>query len=385
MQKEKIALIALVIIVIAALATFVVAVNTPYFDNLFQGEKVITVGDYADVNYIGHYSSNGTVFGSSYKYPANKSTPTPLKIFVTLNASATPGTNYSAYSNLLNSEYVQGFIENLIGMKQGQTKTTAVIPAQNAYGVSPGIGDVINLTLLAGKDYRIRILGIEKNVSMPEMFVQYFGNGTTDMYTIREESHYIGEHIDTYYDPSFNSQWKNATVVTKINDTQLWKFTTPDPDKLTNLTWVDSSTDTNADTAYTIIYPTNASSVTSLNNSTFVVTHTPKINDTIKYYNNSYQSGADFIIQNITADNITAYYNSTAANQTTKLLHVFPRITTYQRNSTQNITQPYPKEYMAYALSILRTYDHRVTFNLGPLADKSVYFDITVVKIYKAS
>ncbi|HVQ01087.1 MAG TPA: hypothetical protein VMT57_06190 [Candidatus Thermoplasmatota archaeon] len=385
MQKEKIALVALVIIIIAAVTTFVIAVNTPFFDNLLQGEKIIAVGDYADVNYIGHYASNGTIFGSSFKFPGNKSGPTPLKIFVTLNASATPSDNFSAYTNTINDEYVPGFIQNLVGMKQGQTKTTAVIPAQDAYGVSPGVGDVINLTILAQKDYRIRITKIEKNVSMPEMYQTYFGNGPTDMYTIREESHYIGESIGTYYNQNFEPLWVNATVVTKINETQLWKYTTPDPANLTNLTWVDSSSDSNPDTAYTTIYPTNASSITSINNSTFVVTHNVKINDTIKYYNYSYQSGLTFIVKNITSQNITALYSSNTGNTTTTFTRVFPRTSVVPRNTTQNITQPYPKEYIAYALSLLRQYDHSVTFNLGPLADKSVYFEITVIKVYKAS
>ncbi len=385
MQKEKIALIMLVIVIIAALSVFVLAVNTNYLDTLFQGEKIIASGDYADVNFIGHYASNGTIFGSSYKYPGNKSGATPLKLFVTLNESATPETNFSAYTSTINDEFVKGFIQNLIGMKQGQTKTTAVIPPEDAYGVSPKIGDVINLTILAGRDYRIRIISIEKNVSMPVMFQQYFGSGNTDMYTIREESHYIGEHVDTYYDASFSPLWNNATVVTRINETQLWKYTTPDPNLLTNLTWVDTSTDSNPDTAFTTIYPANGSSVTSLNNSTFVVTNNVKLNDIIKYYNTTYQSGADFIVSDIEGQNITAYYNSTSENETTKIVHVFPRTIVYPRNTTQNITQPYPKEYIAYALSILRTYDHRVTLSLGPLADQAVYFDITVVKVYKAS
>ena len=385
MQKEKIALIALVIIIIAAVTTFVVAVNTPFFENLFQGEKIIAIGDYADVNYIGHYASNGSIFGSSYTFPSNKTGATPLKMFVTFNASATPSDNFSAYTNTINSEYVQGFIENLVGVKQGQTKTTAVIPPQDAYGVSPGVGDVINLTILAQKDYRIRIIKIEKNVPMPAMFQSYFGSGNTDMYTIREESHYIGEVIDTYYNENFEPLWTNATVVTKINDTLLWKYTTPDPAHLTNLTWVDSSSDSNPDTAFTTIYSTNASSITSINNSTFVVTHNVKINDTIKYYNYSYQSGLSFTVTNVTSQTISASYNSTSGNQTTTFTRVFPRTIVVQRNTTQNITQPYPKEYIAYALSLLRQYDHSVTFSLSPLADQSVYFEITVVKVYKAS
>lgn len=387
MQKEKIALIALVIIIVAALATFVVALNTNYLDNLFQEEKIIAEGDYADVNYIGYYASNGTIFDSSYKYPANKSEPTPVKMFVTLNATATPGTNFSAYSNLINDAYVKGFIQNLVGLKQGQTKSTAVISATDAYGVSPTVGDVMNFTVLAGRDYRISILNIEKNQPMPALFIDYFGNQTTDLYRFREEFHYIGEVIDSYFDSSANPQWVNATVVTKINQTLLWKYTTPDPHKLTNLSWVDSNSDTSSENAYTILYPANVSSIdpSSINDSTFIVSHNPKINDTISYYNVTYQSGAPFTVRNITAENITAYYNATTGNQTTQIVHVFPRKSVIMRNQTQNITPIYPKEWLSYVLSMARTYDHSMIYNLSPLADKDVYFDITVVRVYKVS
>ncbi len=66
MQKEKIALIALVIIVIGALSVFLIAVNTDIFENLFKEKLTIAEDDCADVNYIGRFASNNTVFDSSY-------------------------------------------------------------------------------------------------------------------------------------------------------------------------------------------------------------------------------------------------------------------------------------------------------------------------------
>ncbi len=66
MQKEKIALIALVIIVVAALSVFLIAVNTNIFENLFKEKLILSEGDCADVNYIGRYTSNNTIFDTSY-------------------------------------------------------------------------------------------------------------------------------------------------------------------------------------------------------------------------------------------------------------------------------------------------------------------------------
>ena len=68
MQKEKIALIALVVIVVAALSVFLIAVNTNIFENLFKEKLTISEGDCADVNYTGRYTSNNTIFDKSYQF-----------------------------------------------------------------------------------------------------------------------------------------------------------------------------------------------------------------------------------------------------------------------------------------------------------------------------
>src|SRR5512136_1751956 len=113
MQKEKIALIALVIIVIAALSVFVTAVNTDIFENLFKEKLTIAEGDCADVNYIGRYASNNTVFDSSYKDYINKTNATALKIFVSFDKNATsPKSGYT-------SNMIKGFMQGLIGMQEG--------------------------------------------------------------------------------------------------------------------------------------------------------------------------------------------------------------------------------------------------------------------------
>ncbi|MFW9922471.1 MAG: hypothetical protein ACFFDW_04185, partial [Candidatus Thorarchaeota archaeon] len=62
------------------------------------------------------------------------------------------------------------------------------------------------------------IFDIKENVSMPEMYAEVFGNVTTTLYTLRDESHYLGEiykqgGIDLY------PYWKDASIVTRINDT----------------------------------------------------------------------------------------------------------------------------------------------------------------------
>ena len=145
MQNEKIAIIALVIIIIGALSLFfITAYGEDILDNLF-GEireetepEVIALGDCVDVNYIGRYASNGTVFDSSYDFVENKSGGTPLKMFININQSETsPMVGYTGI--------IEGLAEGLIGLKENDTATIGPIPPEKAYGAKKlGIGDSFN-------------------------------------------------------------------------------------------------------------------------------------------------------------------------------------------------------------------------------------------------
>ena len=71
MQSEKLAIIALVIIIAGALSTYLVSSNSEYiFENLFgkpekeTSNNTIEFGDNVDLHYIGRYASNDTIFDS---------------------------------------------------------------------------------------------------------------------------------------------------------------------------------------------------------------------------------------------------------------------------------------------------------------------------------
>ena len=139
MQKEKIALAAIVIIIIVLLSALIVT-SEDVFKNLFGEKKEISdtveVGDCVDVNYIGRFQVNNTVFDTSYEniakeagiYNDNK-TYQPLKIFVDPDGTLTLPEGYENYS----SSMIPGFIKGLIGMKEGENKTV-VVPPEDAYG-----------------------------------------------------------------------------------------------------------------------------------------------------------------------------------------------------------------------------------------------------------
>lgn len=383
MKKEKVALITLVIIVVAALSVFLIALNTDIFENLFAEQKTIAYGDYADINYIGRYYSNNTIFDSSYSDPKNKTGGDPVKIFVSLNLSATPTSNFSAYSNKINGEFVEGFIENLVGMKNGQSKTTSPIPPEKAYGVSPKVGDDINLTKYYELYYGIelgerkivyKIIRIQENESMPSDYQQALGNGTTTLYTIREDWHIIGENTEQLF-PS----WNNATIVTKINETKIWMHTTPPTNLTQNFTWIDY----NAITGMRIDYPKNSSSITDITNDTIVITHSPSVNSTILI--SSAYSQVTYTVKSVSATMINTSYSPSQGGNIS--YYDFNRTTRITRNTSRNITNSgLPAEFLeSYLFQTLRNFDSNFHLSINTLTDKTVYFEIYVVKVYKAS
>ncbi len=143
MENEKIALIALVIIIAGALTVFLVSANLDDILNNLNSDQdqpldtAVEVGDCADVNYIGRFADNKTVFDTSYEdvaidedlYNENR-TYEPLEIFVNPEGTLSTPEGYENYS----SSMIQGFLDGLVGMDEGETKTVT-IPPEKAYGI----------------------------------------------------------------------------------------------------------------------------------------------------------------------------------------------------------------------------------------------------------
>lgn len=378
-DKTAIAVIILTIIIIGSLSTYFIATYYPdIFENLFVEEQTIEFGDFVDVHYIGKYESNDSIFDSSYTDPENKTGGSPLQLFVTLNSSEIPPDDYSTYSPLIGDDFVQGFIEGLIGLKTKQVDTIGPINPEKAYGISPQKGDIIDLTEMAGTNYILKILEIKENVPMPPELSQYFGDQNTTIYVLREESHYIGEVIDIYSDAMGAPIWENATLVTKINETLLWHYTTPTEGMYNNITWVF----TNLEEGYMINYPTNSTDITSINTTSFTITHAPAINDTIQYFDNNNPTGIGYVIENITNDKIITYLDD-GSSEENRTYREFNSSEIIQRNRTQPITTSFPFEYLEMLFSFLRTSDSGIIYSLGPLADEKVYFEVEIVDVHK--
>ena len=97
----------------------------------------IEIGDCADVYYVGKFT-NGTVFDTNIKEVANssgiynESNPYTLaNVFIDPNFEFYPP---DGYEENYSSEYIKGFLNGLIGMREGEKKNIT-IPPEDAYGI----------------------------------------------------------------------------------------------------------------------------------------------------------------------------------------------------------------------------------------------------------
>jgi len=368
MQKEKLAAVVLVIIIVGALSSYLaVAYGDEIFENLFSEKKkeIIEIGDCVDVNYIGRYASNNTIFDSSYDEVNDKTGATPLKIYVTFNTDTQPPKGYEDYG----TDIIQGFMEGLVGLKDGETKTIGPIPPEKAYGEKPKVGDtiVIPASATGDEDLRIDVVEIIENYPMPEEYIPYFGEQNTTLYNLRA-NYSIGKEIPIY------PAWENATIVTKVNETMLWTYTTPPEDKRTDFTWIDNTTQS--------VFWENASSVTSMDETTIIITHTPEIGATMEYSSGLWTS-TTYTVVNLTSDKINvSYIDSTGNISYTDL----DRIVTIKRNESQITLMPYPKEGLEQLLAYIKLYlNPDLEISLDFLAGEELLFELEIVKVYKTS
>ena len=122
-----------------------------------EEKKTIELGDCVEIHFIGRYASNNTIFQSSYDDTGSKSGGTPLKVFMSLDRNEMPPEGYELYSSGL----IEGLLEGLIGLEEGEQATIGPIPPEKAYGFYPEIGDAINITdIPTGIEIQIQFVNI---------------------------------------------------------------------------------------------------------------------------------------------------------------------------------------------------------------------------------
>ena len=372
MQKEKIALIALVIIVIAALSVFVTAVNTDIFENLFKEKLTIAEGDCADVNYIGRFASNNTVFDSSYIDYINKTNATALKIFVSLDKNATsPKSGYT-------SSMIKGFMQGIIGMQEGQTKTIGPIPPQDAYGVNKfGNGAIFTTQYLAfGMNQTVEVVNYTtENLTVKWIQIEELGVFTMPQLIIKNLQSTNESEMVIYPPPYYI--WENATTVINITDTEVTVKT--NPTKSTNLS--DTIKDVRDGDKQMLIFP-NATTAT-WDNDTITVTCSPVIGQNYTFETPGYTGTV----------NITVHVNSIIGNTINvtitndqspepSYLDVTKELTFNRTYTLPRVYNDIPGMYISYFYG---EDIQKAGYSLEPLAGETLLFEVTIEKVYKTS
>jgi FKBP-type peptidyl-prolyl cis-trans isomerase 2 len=370
MQKEKIALIALVIIVVAALSVFLIAVNTDIFENLFKEKLTISEGDCADVNYIGRYTSNNTIFDTSYKYAQNKSGGTLLKIFISNNTSATsPKAEYTA-------GMIEGFREGLIGIQEGQTKIIGPIPPEKAYGAHKlKVGDSFHTKMLTASNTNyqlnqtVTVVKMDsENITLKWLNVEALGNFTMPEGIILAD---LGQIVMSPYDyvPPYYL-WLNSSQITNItNETVLIKTT---PTKAQNIT--DNVTFISTGDKIGFIFP---NATTAVWNDTTITIQSDPVKGA-KYVMPYGEEALNITVGNITQMHINISVDYQGQKQDLQLNRTISFNRTYSMRRIYVIS-------MTYASYIIGEDVDKAGYSLNPLAGESLTFEVTIEKVYKTS
>ena len=396
MQNEKIAIIALVVIIVGALSVYLIATNGEYLGNLFsekQQEKgAIAIGDCIDMNYIGKYASNGTVFDSSYSDVENKSGGTPLKVFVSLNTSEMPPAEYQSYSAGI---IIEGLIEGLIdsGLKEGEHSTIGPIPSDEAYGEKFDEGDTVNTTALnqnvlyfnstinqtlevtSRNSTSLYLKWIDppnEKFTMPSLIIY----GSVDMQNPNPDYDDILKMA-----PPF-AIWKNATEIIETTEDSFITKTTPT--KTENLTDKIEQIPLDLISGESIfIFP---DATTAAYNETNITFKNSPIEGKIYTYSEQTIYGVmsyEVTVNNVTVDNVNISILIVEYNQTQ--YYDLKRTISYSR------TFEYPRVY-DMGISFLQqalpqfSFDlQREGYSLNKLAGESLIFEVTIEKIYKTS
>jgi hypothetical protein len=167
--------------------------------------------------------------------------------------------------------------------------------------------------------------------------------------------------------------WESATIVTKVNETMLWTYTTPPEDKRENFTWVDNVTQSE--------YWEDSSSVTSIDDDTIVVTHSPEIGATMDILD--IFGSKTYTVVNLKDDKINvSFIDSTGNTSYTE----FDRTVTIQRNVSQVTLMPYPKEGLEQLLAYIKIYlDPDLIYSLDKYAGESLTYEVEIVNVIKTS
>jgi len=395
MQNEKIAIIALIIIVAAALTVFIVLSSDENFlNNLFPpsnnnppvDENVIQVGDCVDLEYIGRYASNNTVFDSSYTDVENKTGGQPLKVFVTFDQNALPPVEYRAnYS----SSIIPGLMKELPGLKLGETYTLGPIPPAEAYGEKKlTVGSIFNTSTFAINtlDQSLSLNQTLQVTKLNDVIIdlKWIDIETNTAFTMPQIllgnlSSSVQEDMITIPPPYFI--WENASEITSINDNNTVTVKTT-PNKLDNI--FDSIEQIQYGFGTNDIYMIFPDVTTATyDDTTITLSSDPTVGSEYLYV---YEYFGQEIVMKYKVENVTdSIINISATYEETNESQYLEVNKTLSFNRVYYMKTTYTNIPMVYAESLIGPDIEREGYSLNNLAGESLIFEVYVEKIIKTS
>ena len=337
--------------------------------NSVTAKGFIKFGDCTDVNYIGRYASNNTIFDSTYTDPENHSGGTPLKIFVSLDKNATsPKDGYS-------SDMIKGFIEGLIGMHEGQTKIIGPISPEDAYGIKFGVGAIFSsirfafslkqtviVTNYTAENFSAKWINMENwgSFTMPNLIIKNLSSNNETEMVIYPPPYYI---------------WENSTSIIDIANTNVTVRTTPT--KSTNLT--NTITDVRDGEKQMLIFP-NATTA-SWTDTTITVVASPIVGQNYTYQFQGYPGMFNITIHiNSIIGDIINVTITNDQNHIPTYLEVY-RILTFNRTYVlPRIYKDIPSMYIFY---FYKQDIENAGYSFHPLAGEPLIYEVTVETVYK--
>jgi len=377
MQNEKIAIIALAIIIFGALAVYLGATyGEEILGNLFPeeekpgGEKIIEIGDCADINYIGTLTDD-SIFDSSYDFPENKTGGTPLKVFISMNQSEMPPTDYPTYSSGL----IEGFMEGLIGLKEGETAIIGPIPPDKAYGERGiQVGDTFTTSLVTYSNFGYNFNQTfevtdynEQNMTIKWLDVEDLGSFTLPegmlMQDLQNAYYTIYENLPPFY------LWEDATETINVTDEYVEVKITPT--KSENIS--ENISFLTVGTKISTVFPDATTATWDDTSVTITSSPEPGAVYTFEYMGT---------VLSVTVDNITDdHINITIEMEGEK--QSIPLNRTIEFDRTYNLPRIYLIPTM-YQMLFAEDFE-REGYSTHELAGEELTFEVTIETVYKTS
>jgi len=273
---------------------------------------------------------------------------------------------------------IEGFMDGLIGMKEGQTKTIGPIPPEKAYGTNKfDVGAIFTSQYFAfGMNQTVQVTNYtSENLTVKWIQMENLGNFTMPQLVIKDLQS-TNETDMVIYPPPYYI-WENSTVITNITDSTVTVFTTPT--KSTNLS--DTILDVRDGEKQMLIFP-NVTTAT-WTNTTITVECSPVVGENYTFQTTGYTEMVNITvhINSIVGEIINVTITNDLSPEPTDL-DIYKTLTFNRTTTLPRYYKDIPSMYISYFYG---EDIEKAGYSLDALAGETLLFEVTIEKVYKTS